>query len=120
MAAALSFSTVGCRGRYEAAVGTAGLLLLIPLLAFAGAGATAPAARLLNRGSPLNQADQHRGNGQDQQDVDESTQSVGCRHSEKPHNEQNDKNGPKHCFLLSFGCQSGLKLQSPDQILPSQ
>jgi hypothetical protein len=32
--------------------------------------------------------------------MDEPAKRVGCCHSQEPHDQEDDKNGPKHCFLL--------------------
>ena len=54
-----------------------------------------------NDSSALNDSDQQGNNRQDQQDVDESTHSIGSDQSENPQHQQNYKNCPEHLVLLA-------------------
>jgi len=64
-----------------------------------------PASRVLkyrsDRSSAGDELNQHNGYGDNQQDVNESTQSVRSHQPQKPKHQKNDENGPKHQFLLA-------------------
>src|SRR5262245_52409301 len=50
----------------------------------------------LYRITPLNNPDQHRNDGQDQQNVNEAAKRVRTHHSQQPQNQQQNKDRPKH------------------------
>jgi hypothetical protein len=52
--------------------------------------------------SALDDADQHYDDGNNEQDVNESSQRVGGDHSQGPQDQQNEKNGPQHDDFLSL------------------
>jgi hypothetical protein len=71
----------------------------------------------LDRLPTLNDPDQNCGDGENQQDVKESTQRIGRCHSQKPHHQQNHEDCPKHG--CSFHSIPKVKLQSRGQTVKS-